>query len=1375
MGNSVRIRTTPNGNDKYLKVNLEQDFDFIEILSIKISQEEAYRNYCSDYGVVVGRVIVNNGFGVPNAKVSIFIPIDEVDSQNPTLKALYPYEVVIDKNSDGIRYNLLTNTNDTNNKCFTPVGTFPSKREMLDNETMLSLYCKYYKFTTTTNNAGDFMIFGVPLGNHILHIDADISDIGSISQRPYDLIREGSSPKLFDSPNKFKGGNNLDKMPQIKTVNVGVNVQPFWGDPETCQIGITRADANLNYTVTPSAIFMGGIFGDQAKNSINKRCRPRKKIGLFCEQVTGPGMIEMIRKNINGEIEDFDIEGGQLIDDNGTWAYQIPMNLDYMLTDEEGNLVPSDDENVGIPTRANVRFKIGMDETGGEGRLRTRAKFLVPNNPYSKNDIDYNFGTKTKPNSFKDLYWNKIYTVSNFISRFQTAGGVNNKNMIGMKNVDDCAGDKTPFPFNRVDTDVNPIFSIICLIIKIIAFLIYVMNSFIIPAINAVFKILNTIIGGIVDMVNQIISFVCDLINYIPLAPSCGLSPIIFNEINYIGCLTVKCPTDDDPSYFAPGCQPTGGLDGGEAFNAAEPQPDYYCNDAQEHKCTLIDNAVGLDDCMAFQMAQSLNMFQFDFYNDWVNGSLYSFLLKYKKRRRSQEKFCEYDCDDFVGESNYSGVDGNQNGKPDNNCRSNFLLDSCVVGEASPTDDNVQKEKNESGTLREGLVKKYENEFYYAATTHNAAYKLFATDIICLGSILKDDWQGVPNLQQYLIPSTYKIPPEIQELDDDNSLLSCGMVDIGGNTKGLFFGIDCLGLHVNRDQCLNIRHICEFGVDTDESTEDPITGSITQADCNIGASDINEISKEFRDAFTLLNNGTINPIFTTPLDTDFNLENAGYYDFTAGPSVNGIDYINFRGYDEIALTNYQQPKHSFFMYFGLLPGKSALEKMNIKYFNECKYVEVSDFIIDTSTTPNTGLTTDAGSITFSFNGGFPQFTYTVTNSNGDIIDEGTTSETNNIITINGLAEGIYVISATDALSNPVVKEVSVTGPPSLYCSVSVTNNISNLGATDGEITVTSLGGGQPPYTYTLSDTSNEISTDPVTQLQTFNNLGLGVYTVDIVDSALNHCITTGLTITGPSVINLSVTPTNVSCYNGNNGSLNISVTGGIPPYSLNTTGTNTYTTQAIINNLIVGSYTTTVVDSYGTTAQTTTNITNLAPQLITSAAQPSILEKQCDPNNYKPSFIINNYNYQQYGSSVYVEYSTDNGDNWSLPILVNVTGSTQVITFSVDNSLPLIPRNSVSSSVVVRFSNTSDGLCRSNSTSIPKNLMTLPNSQLTATKTQNTSNTNNWDVTTSGGIGSITFYSNSNGTSAIINNGSSATINFQPYSVVDSVGCTVNI
>ena len=36
MSDSIRIRTTPNGTDNYLTLKLEQDFDFIEILSLKI-------------------------------------------------------------------------------------------------------------------------------------------------------------------------------------------------------------------------------------------------------------------------------------------------------------------------------------------------------------------------------------------------------------------------------------------------------------------------------------------------------------------------------------------------------------------------------------------------------------------------------------------------------------------------------------------------------------------------------------------------------------------------------------------------------------------------------------------------------------------------------------------------------------------------------------------------------------------------------------------------------------------------------------------------------------------------------------------------------------------------------------------------------------------------------------------------------------------------------------------------------------------------------------------------------------------------------------------------------------------------------------------
>jgi hypothetical protein len=97
-------------------------------------------------------------------------------------------------------------------------------------------------------------------------------------------------------------------------------------------------------------------------------------------KTTSTGTIQMIRKSFDDTIEQFDVDGGNLIDDDGTWSYQIPMNLDYVVTNEYGDFNPSQDPNVGVLTRASVRFNIGMDDTGGDGRLRTRARYLVPNN-----------------------------------------------------------------------------------------------------------------------------------------------------------------------------------------------------------------------------------------------------------------------------------------------------------------------------------------------------------------------------------------------------------------------------------------------------------------------------------------------------------------------------------------------------------------------------------------------------------------------------------------------------------------------------------------------------------------------------------------------------------------------------------------------------------------------------------------------------------------------------------------------------------------------------------------------------------------------------------------------------------------------------------
>lgn len=1318
--NSIRITTTPNGSDKYIKVKLEQEFDFIEVLSLKITQEESYRNFCSDYGVVAGRVIINSGFGVPNAKVSIFIPIDDIDSQNEEIKGLYPYSVLTDKDSDGIRYNLLPRNSETDNECFTPVGTFPNKREILDNPDLMDVYCKYYKFTTTTNHAGDFMFFGVPLGTYTVHVDVDISDIGIASQRPYDSISQGTPTKMFESPTKYKGGTNLNKLIQVKSANVGVNVQPFWGDTENCEIGITRLDVDLNYDIIPSAIFMGSIFGDQDKHSINKRCRPRRKMGRLCSQVANEGTIEMIRETLDGDIESFDVEGGRLIDENGTWAYQIPMNLDYMVTDEYGELVLSEDLSKGIPTRASVRFKMSMDETGGEGRLRTKAKYLVPNNPTNQNEVDYEFGPDTKKTSFRTMYWNKIYSVSNYISRFQTKSGHNTRNMTGIKDVDECDGDKTPFPYNRVNTSFSPIFFIICLIIKIIAFIIYIINSLLIPIINVVLGVIKFVIEVVIcPIINIIVGFIRTIMRILgrrrrPKKIKCG------NLINYVPCIYVTCPSDD-PLTFAPGCRDSDiSKPGFKRLRELHGKPDCYPGDNLGHTNSISDIPAGLDDCVALQMAKSLNLFQFDFYNDWVNGSLYSFLLKYKKRRKGREKFCEYDCEDFG--IDLGGVDGDKNGKSDNKCYTSHLLDICFDG-----GNDSQNEAKQGPAIREGLIKKYKDELYYAATTHNGVTKLFATDIINLGSVFNCDWQGVPKIQESLIPTTYKIAPDILELDNDNTtVLTTGLVDIGGNTKGIFFSINCIGLHVNYRQCLNIRQQCEFGVELDE-----FRGTANQTDGIIGLNELDsddaDRPKLFRDVFLGLNKTTNSWSLNLPYDSNFNLNNSGGFNYSS-PTVNGLDYLDFRGVENNQ--SFTQPEHSFYFYFGILPGKTALDKMNQKFFTRCAINTVEEFNLNIKTNGVIYDSPNSGSVVITVSGGDGPFTYILSGANGytnnGSMGVGNTTPTT---TITGLLAGTYTITVYDVNNNPLTQSFQIAGPQSLSAEAYVSNDCTTANTPNGSITIGSTVGGSGTYTYTLYNSGGAIASGPqsFTAPHTINGLVLDIasnggvppyygYSLEITDSAGDIVILNNLIVNGTTPLILNPVKTDILCFGDNNGSIQLNVTGGNQPYSSETTGLGFYDTSLVLNNLSAGTYTTVVTDSLGAQQTVTTNILSLNPFMEIELADPLILLKQCDPLNYTITLFVTS----QWSGQIYLEYNKDSEEDannnliWQPLIFANnnyVSSTTPVVL--------TVPNNLFFEDLRIRMAN-SNYTCHSEEVEVSPFEMPLPISPLVITPADNT-------------------------------------------------------
>ena len=75
----------------------------------------------------------------------------------------------------------------------------------------------------------------------------DLSDIGFLSARPYELIAAGYKKEDFESKYKFKSSSDLDDLPQILSGNISVIVDPFWCDDLSTGrvMGINRQDISI--------------------------------------------------------------------------------------------------------------------------------------------------------------------------------------------------------------------------------------------------------------------------------------------------------------------------------------------------------------------------------------------------------------------------------------------------------------------------------------------------------------------------------------------------------------------------------------------------------------------------------------------------------------------------------------------------------------------------------------------------------------------------------------------------------------------------------------------------------------------------------------------------------------------------------------------------------------------------------------------------------------------------------------------------------------------------------------------------------------------------------------------------------------------------
>ena len=234
-----------------------------------------------------------------------------------------------------------------------------------------------------------------------------------------------------------------------------------------------------------------------------------------------------------------------------------------------------------------------------------------------------------------------------------------------------------------------------------------------------------------------------------------------------------------------------------------------------------------------------------------------------------------------------------------------------------------------------------------------------------------------------------------------------------------------------------------------------------------------------------------------------------------------------------------------------------------------------------------------GSIDITVTGGVKPYTYFWT----DYASYSKTTED-----ISNLNAGTYVSKITDMsgcelklLPLSVYPSYTLTEPPVLNITSVIPSflggyNIKCNGENSGSIDVTLTGGsGAGTYQYNWS-TSNGSGLVATQEDQTA--LTAGTYHLDVTDLYGCHA-TMDYTLTEPAKLSTTIVPTHITCASPlfNNGSINLTVSGGVAPYSY--LWSNGATTEDL-SGLTQGVYAVTVTDANGCTKDDTV-IINLPP------------------------------------------------------------------------------------------------------------------------------------------------------------------------------------
>ena len=238
------------------------------------------------------------------------------------------------------------------------------------------------------------------------------------------------------------------------------------------------------------------------------------------------------------------------------------------------------------------------------------------------------------------------------------------------------------------------------------------------------------------------------------------------------------------------------------------------------------------------------------------------------------------------------------------------------------------------------------------------------------------------------------------------------------------------------------------------------------------------------------------------------------------------------------------------------------------------------FIITTAVTNVPCYGNATGSATITASGGAGVLAY----SN----NEGLSYQASNVFT--GLFAGTYAVLVKDAANCGATKSFTITQAPAINMSLGVLN-VTCYGANNGAIIIGASGGtGSLLY---------GIAGNNYTPSNVFSNLaGNLTYFVSVKDA--NNCVKTlPAFISEPLPIIVTANQVNVFCAGGNNGAINLTVSGGVFPYNFQ--WSNGDNSQGLFN-LSANTYSVNVIDFNGCSSAHTYNITQPTSPLIVNSA-----------------------------------------------------------------------------------------------------------------------------------------------------------------------------